>query len=347
MTARSARLGRLPWQVAVLTMVGASVPVVALAADARLFVEMEGDIACPSRAVITQALMRSTLATHVVFGQASGEAAHLRLRSSRPDDLTVELSLGGGTSYFSRVLSARSDECEQLAVTAAQLVGAWLEEVSWNATLVTPRPSPPTPPMPPAATPDASVPAPVSSPVPSASSPTIAPSRGSPLAAALSIGPTYEPQARRLGVHVSAAVAARITPNWSLGLDVGVDAPSRAEASPGHVTVSTLVSTAFVDRRVYRGSAATLDVLGGLGGERITAVGTGYTQDATVTRYGLAGLLLLRFSRPLFGGIRGMLCGGVHLRAPARDIGIVGLGTILPLSPARPWVGVGLLWDPF
>jgi len=351
---------------AVMTFLGSTIPISSHGAGANLFVELEGEIQCPSSQAIKQAFTRHIVSAHVIFGNGSEQRAQVTLSASQPNQLDVRLSLGASGVHFSRVLGARREECMQLGETAAHLVAAWLEQVSWNADATTLAPPLPVPSAPLTelsvrlsvipATPLVAVDVPTivtpAEPVVSSAAETpLSPSSVLPQDRKLAVvpglcgGPYYEPQARRFGWHASVAGQAALGPSWSLGLDLGADAPLRISAAPGHVTVNAQTLTGVVAHNMYHGASGNLDLLISLGAERINAAGTGYTRDASVTRYGFSGAALLRLGRRLVWGVTGSVFAGVQVRAPARDIGIVGLGTFFPLSPLRPEAGLALSWD--
>jgi len=360
---------------------GLAAPVTTLGANAKLFVEVESEIACPSHGALVQALTRTMSSARVVFAHAPQYAPRLVLRSSRAAVLEVELSLGAGGAHFARALSARAEECEQLAETAAQLVAAWLEEVSWNAESGVPArtgsaaqaqaspaavraspqesrapaPGPATPltaaaqQTPPPGEPEPAAPRQAPANRPSALSPTVAAadSTRDPWAVApgLHAGTYYEPAAHRFGLRVLLSGELPLRAAFRLGLELGVDAPLRAVLLPGEVTVNAQTLAAYVSGTAYDSTWVRFDVLGSLGVERVAARSSGYTVSTSATGYGAAAAVLVRLTRALVGGLRASLLAGVQARAPARDIGVVGLGTSLPLSALRPWGGLGLFWE--
>jgi hypothetical protein len=159
-------------------------------------------------------------------------------------------------------------------------------------------------------------------------------------------GAVYEPLARRLGGHFAGLLLWSLPPWARVGLAVGVDAPMHAVIPPGKITITAQRAALVVGRTLLELRAGDVALFVGLGVERLAAVGKGYSEDAAAAAYGSSGSLLLALRRVIVAELTGSLLVGGQWRFPAREIGVVGLGTTVPLAPVRPWVGVAIGWEP-
>jgi hypothetical protein len=332
--------------------------------------QIAGEFSCPTRADVERALSEG-------LGPPNATAALTLVVTSRgAGHFAIELR--GSSTPLARDLLVDDSECGQLPQTIALLAQTWLRQglVALEPTRPskTPRPHPArasrddTGPIdagmdvstsevaatPPEEPPD-SEPAPdavaeplpiLAAPPPEASVQTAAPRSASAVQllawGGASVTPTGLPAASG-GLRVSWSP----THSWFIGLQASIDSQREVSLSPGSVVFTSEALTLLGGLRLHGFERGGLDVVLGVGAERVAARTYGYSADSAATLYDAGGWLSLEWLQPVTTHIRLVAGAGLSARARTESFEISGLAAVIRYLPVSLRAHIGGGWDFF